>query len=684
MKNELTEKQLALTKELIEASDAYYSGKNVIMSDIEFDKGLEELKNLEKISGIVLENSPTENVGSSAVTQLKKSKHENPTLSLNKIKYKDKNDIYKWLESINNNSVLSLKLDGLTVVATYINGKLNKAVTRGNGLEGSVITHNAMFFKGLPRTIPYKEKLIVRGECTMSLSEFERVNLLAGEIYENPRNLASATIQMLDSKESRRREITFTAFDIATRFKECDSFSKSLLKLKDLGFNVVVFKDNQNKDNVMDSIEKFKSFVKTYETPTDGLVFRAESLRTYDKLGNTGHHPRGAIALKWTDETVSTTIRDIEWSVGKTGVITPVAIFDTVKMGLGSNVSRASLHNITIMENMPSTFGDKGLKIGSKAQVFMANMIIPQIASVSNDDKTIEIKIPEKCPECGSMLVLKNNNGIKTLNCVNKNCPKQQISNLLNSFSNDGLKVIGLGEKQIIDLIETKLADSGILSFYTMADKYNSEEDFPLEFINKEGWGKKKWRNIIKALEESKNTELDKFLYSLNIPLLGKDLSKKISNLLNWNALEFKEIVNDNSIKFKNFVNLLQNTEGIGDIKTNNIVDWHNKLHENKKYLEDFNKLFDILNFKEREESKDLSLQNLTFVITGSVFIYKNRDEFKKSVENRGGKVTGSVTKNTDFLVINDFNSNSSKAKKSRDLGINLITEKGFIEKFGK
>ena len=652
--------QEQLTKLLIEASEAYYNGQPALMTDLEYDRLIEDLKKMEDESGIILENSPTINVGA-VVDSLKKVKHEYPTLSLNKTKYKDREDMYKWLSTVNNEAVVSLKLDGLTVVATYENGKLKSAVTRGNGIEGSDITHNAKYFKGLPRTISYKDKLIVRGECTMTTKEFNRINELVGDLYENPRNLASATIQMLDANESRKREIEYTVFDVISDIKD---FDKELDFVKELGFDVVDY-EIVNDKNILDIIEKWKEKALNIDTPTDGLVFTARDTELYKELGNTGHHPRGAMALKWTDETKTTTIRDIEWSVGRTGVITPVAIFDSVRLGLGSNITRASLHNLTIMKKL-------GVRKNSKTEVFLANMIIPQIASVKDTDESVDIELPKICPSCGEKLTIKTNNNIETLHCLNKDCPKQNISNILNSFSKDALFVKGLGESQIEDILEQGIATTDLSTFYNLPD------NLPEELKAIDGWGDKKWSNIKKSIEESRNATIERLLIALNIPLMGHDLSKKVSKLLGYNIDSLKAILNNRS-ELEVFKDTMLQTEGIGDIKANLFYEWVKEADEEKVM-----KLINELKFEKVEINNDSSLEGVTFVITGNVYEYKNRAEFKKSVEARGGKVAGSISKKTDYLIINDLESTTSKANKARELNIPLISETDFIERFGK
>lgn len=652
-------KQKELTERLIRVSEAYYNGNIPLMTDKQFDELLDTLKGMEEQSGIVLENSPTIKVGA-VVDSLKKVKHKYPTLSLNKIKYKDKEDIYKWLETVDNEAVMSLKLDGLTVVSTYNNGKLEKAVTRGDGTQGSDVTHNALFFRGLPRTIDFKDKLIVRGECTMTMKEFKRINELVGDLYENPRNLASATIQMLDSNESRKREIVFTAFDVVS---DSGFFDEELDRIKELGINTVDY-ELVNKDNILSIIEEWKEKVKKIDIPTDGLVFTSRNIELFNKLGNTGHHPRGAIALKWTDETKTTTIRDIEWSVGRTGIITPVAIFDKVRLGLGSNVTKASLHNLSIMEKL-------GVRINSQTEIFLSNMIIPQVASVKDTKNSIDVEVPKICPSCGKELIIKEKNGIKTLHCINKDCSKQNISNILNTFSNEALFVKGLGESQIEDMLTTKVVTNKISDFYKLS------KELPEELKELNGWGPKKWSNILKGIEESRNTTLPKFLVGLNVPLLGNDLSKKMATLLG-SPDKFKLILT-NKEELDKFVDLMKNTSGIGSIKTNLFYEWVNTTDK-----EEVIDLMNELEFENTNKENNNDLKGLTFVITGSVHNFKNRKEFKAYVESKGGKVTGSVSKNTDYLIINDLNSTTSKANKARELNVPLISEDEFIKKYGK
>lgn len=694
------ENQKILTEELIRASVAYYNGQDSGMSDLEFDRKVEELRKMEAESGIVLAGSPTVNVGAVAVTALKQVRHEYPALSLDKVKYKDKEELVKWLSDIGDEdfgcAVMSWKCDGLTVILTYDNGTLTRAVTRGNGEVGSDVTHNAIFFKGVPNKIPFKGHLVVRGEALMTFEEFKKVNAENDGMYENPRNLASATIQMLDADESRKREIRFKAFelvcpeperDTALKINETDNhddcytarfMDERFCFLEQLGFDVV---DNieVNKDTVLTEIEEWKEKLKTLDYPTDGLVFSYNDVYEGWALGSTGHHPRWAVAMKWTDETVATTIRDIEWSVGKTGIITPVAVFDQVRLGLGSNVTRASLHNLSIM-------GKLGVMIGSKAEVYLANMIIPQIASCTGGDK--EISYPLTCPVCGGETYVDASKDVAVLKCINNNCAAQQVGKLMNTFSKDGLFIKGLGESQIVDLIDTRLI-TDTKDVYTLKKRFETDADTQhavAHLLSRDGWGKKKWDNLLNAIDTSRETTLQKFLYSLNVPLLGNDLSKKLSKFWHGDVNHFRVWIDSVRDEGREKALLeLMTLDGIGNEKAENLVRWAEETTAYREKYEDFLALINELEFPEpKAESSDNSLEGLTFVITGSVYEYKNRDEFKASVEARGGKVAGSVSAKTSYLVNNDVESTSGKNKKAKELGIEIISEDEFISRFGK
>ena len=678
-----------LTLKLRKAANAYYEATPVL-EDIEYDRLIDELGKMEKANGFYYKGSPSynapypgiyhdeeldrmlnENAENKAFLRVM---HEEPALSLDKVKYANRQDLITWLSTDGRDAlggVLSYKMDGLTVICTYDGGHLTRCETRGDGQTGLDITRNAVNFFGVPKDIPYKEHLVMRGEAVMSQAEFDRVNDLSGGIFENARNLVSATVQMQDAEEAKKRRVDVIAFKLVYP-KANDVLSQLLTEtgcfefLSDNGFSVVPHK-SVTKDTLLDEIEACKKRVKAYEFPTDGLVLSGEDAVNAEALGTTGHHPRGSIAMKWTDELYPTTLRDIEWSVGKTGVITPVAIFDTVRMGLGSNVTRASVHNLSIMEKL-------GLRKDAKIHTYLANLIIPQIADADGGDEAFVI--PKVCPVCGEETEVRSVNGVKTLHCNNANCAARTRGMLVNAFSRDGLDVKGLGPSQIEDLQEAKLITKYAAEIYTL--KKRTDGKLPEALASKDGWGEKSWKNLLDAVDASRKTTLQRVLYSLGIPLLGHDLSKKLTAYWESDAEKFKAYYEEPSY------DELVKIDGVGDIKARNVYDWcrFTKADAVKNMM--FNVLMDELQIAKPEKKAEETLGKMTFVITGDVHIYKNRDEFKASVEARGGKVSGSVSKKTDYLVINDLTSTTGKAQKARELGVPMISEDQFVEKFGK
>ena len=687
--------QALLTRELSEAASAYYNTGTAKMSDLEYDGKLEKLQAMERGSGIVYDISPTVRVGAEVVDVLKKDRHETPALSLDKIKYADREDLAGWAGG--RNVAVSWKMDGLTVVLTYDGGRLVKAVTRGNGTEGSVITHNAVFFEGVPLSIPYKGHLAVRGEAVMTYPEFERVNAENGGIYENPRNLASATIQMLDANESRKRGIRFYAFKLVSpaageaaslvslpgeekAYVDLNDEHGRILWLESLGFGTVFMRSMfEGKSitgaNILDVVEKFKSELEGLDYPTDGLVISYSDAAYAAGLGSTGHHDRGSIALKWTDETAGTTVRGVDWSVGKTGVITPVAVFDTVRLGAGSNISRASLHNLSVMRNIPySGDGERRGKImkGSRVQVYLANMIIPQIARIDADGDT-EFEIPERCPVCGAKTEIASNNGVDVLMCVNPDCMAKHLKRLAVFASKDGANIEGLSESRIGDLVSEGFVRTAA-DFYSLKDNTSALD----ALRQSEGWGEKSVANLLDAIEKSRKITLENFLFSLSVPLLGHDLSKKLNTFFGGDVNRFLDFV-----KFPD-EEALSRMEGVGPVKAGSVCGWCREVNADPGKHADFGALVLALRFAVPEETSEQSLEGMTFVITGSVHEYANRDEFRASVEKRGGKVSGSVSAKTDFLVNNDAASTSGKNRKAKELGIPVISEDEFIARFGK
>lgn len=697
-------KQKELTEKLRKAADAYYNFGDSGMSNNEYDRLYDVLMRMEKESGIIYPGSPTANVGSETMDDLDKVEHEQPTLSLSKFKDESREEeLPKFLGG--REAFVSWKMDGLTIVATYDNGRLTRAVTRGDGHVGSDVTHNARYFEGLPAGIPFKGHLVVRGEAVMSYAEFERINSEIEDPYENPRNLAAATVQMLDSRESRKRKISFKAFQLVTPAPEkmFPLMSERMDWLMTQGFDVVensyerdgkIFGSNGSirECGIIDEIDVWENMIGDLEFPSDGLVITFNDQVYAESLGNTGRHSRGSIALKWTDETVTTTLRSIVWSVGKTGVITPVGNFDPVRLGAGSTVVRASLHNVSVMENIPEADGLPGrMMIGSAVEVGLANMIIPQIFSYHCRENTMPIIIPKACPVCGAPTELRANKGVKTLHCTNASCAARRMGLLMNTFSRDALYAKGLGESQIADLLRAGLVDRTPASFFKMSEKVKKDRDAFAAYedlMEEDGWGVKKWENIVSALEAARSTTLQKFLYGLNIQLLGNDLSKKFSAYWKGKVENFMAFVDFAAEDPVPALEELTALDGVGAGKAMPLIEWAQTVRPGTRERDDLEALigclaFDSSMYDEKEEGAAF-LKGLTFVITGAVHRYKNRDEFKASVEARGGKVAGSVSKKTDYLVNNDVDSTSGKNKKAKELGIPVISEDGFIEKFGK
>ena len=696
--NKTLEEQKALTEKLAAASDAYYyPGKAEKMTNHEFDRLEAKLKEMESETGIIFPNSPTVKVGGVDVGYLKKSRHEQPALSLDKLKYEQREDLKKFLKG--KDASVSWKMDGLTLVVTYDNGNLTTVVTRGtDGVEGNVVTHNALFFEGIPYQIPYKGHLVVRGEAVMAYKEFERINSGLEDPYENPRNLAGATVMMLDSSESKKRKISFLAFELVIPAPGesmgdivLDTVEQRMRWIEEQGIGTVEYVSNVPAEKVTAEIEKWKERITTLPFPTDGLVITFEDQVYARSLGSTGHHARGSMALKWTDETVTTTLRTVEWSVGKTGVITPVAIFDSVRLGAGSTVTRASLHNISVMKNIPEADGNPGhMMIGSRIEVGLANMIIPQVFGFhAKGEDQKEINIPEVCPVCGHPVENRDNDGVQTLHCVNRSCSARRLGQLLNTFGKDALDVTGLGESQIIDLMEVGLVDHTPASFFRLGDRDAVEAaDAYDELMRMDGWGVKKWENLLAAIEKSRNTTLKRFLYGLNIQFLGNDLSKKLSAYWKGSVEAFMKFVDFAAETPAAALEEIVALEGVGEGKATPLIEWAATVRPGTEERGNLEALIGFLTFDssmyDEKETAAASLNGLTFVITGAVHRYENRDEFKAFVEARGGKVSGSVSKKTDFLVNNDVTSTSGKNKKAKELGIPIISEDEFIERYGK
>lgn len=642
--------KLLLMKEKIkilnEANKAYYQEDREIMSNYEYDKLYDELKKLEEETGLVLSNSPTIRVGYELLSNLPKERHESPMLSLDKTK--EVSALKEWLGD--RVGLLSWKLDGLTLVVTYEGGRLTKAVTRGNGEIGEVVTNNARVFANIPLTIPYKGNLVIRGEAVISYSDFNKLNDRIPETegkYKNPRNLCSGSVRQLNNKITAERNVRFYAFslvkaDIDFRNSRADQLSW----LKDQGFSVVEFK--RVTFDIEEAVRWFEDRIGENDLPSDGLVLTFDDIKYGESLGSTAKFPRDSIAFKWKDEIKETRLLEIEWSASRTGLINPIAIFEPVELE-GTTVSRASVHNLSIMEDLE-------LGLGDTISVYKANMIIPQISD--NLTRSNNIEVPKSCPVCGGETIIKNDNDIKTLYCINDECLAKQIKSFTHFVSRDALNVEGLSEATIEKLIAKGLVKELADIFHL--DRYKDV------ITRMEGFGEKSFSNLINSINKARKTTAARLLYSFGITNIGLSNAKIISRKFDddWSK-----------IQNANFDQLIE-ISGIGDIMARSYVEFF--ADEKKKTIVE-----DVLKEVEIEVSTQISseqiFENYTFVITGSVDHFKNRDELKAAIEERGGKVTGSVTSKTNYLINNDNLSNSSKNKKAKELGIEIITEEEFI-----
>ena len=652
-KSEAKKRIEELIEILSKASEAYYNEDREIMSNFEYDKLYDELKSLEDEYDIHLSNSLTQNVGFAAAEFLPKVRHEKPMLSLDKTK--DREVLKDFLGD--KEGVLSYKLDGLTIVLHYEDGKFVSGVTRGNGEIGEDVSNNIPAFMNVPLKISYKGHLILRGEAIITYSDFEKINneIAEGiEKYKNPRNLCSGSVRQLDPNITKKRNVRLVIFSLVEigtdkKTKEEEKINKTyesqLDFLDELGFTTVTHK-KVNKDNILETIEWYAEDVKVNDYPSDGLVLIFNDIEYGISLGTTSKFPRNALAFKWQDETAETTLREIEWSPSRTGLINPVAIFDTVELE-GTNVSRASLHNISIMEELK-------LGIGDKIKVFKANMIIPQVEE--NLTKSNTFKVPTKCPVCGSKTIVKNNDGVKTLVCENEACPIKHIKSFENFVSRNCMNIEGIS----IATIETFI-EKGFIGEY--ADLYKLEK-YKDEIVKIDGFGEKSYENIIKAVDESRETECYRVINSLgilgigtaNAKLLAKHFEDDFDKLMSANAEELKAI------------------DEIGPVLAKSIEDYF-KDKKNKKIVDD---LLKEVKIKKTKKSGNLKLSGMTFVITGSLNNYENRDALVKVIEDNGGKSASSVSKNTTYLINNDTTSNSTKNKKAKELNIPIISEEDF------
>lgn len=640
-------------KELVEllnkAGKSYYSEGRELMSNYEYDALYDELGMLEKETGYILSNSPTVNVGYEVLSELPKERHESPMLSLDKTKSPEA--LAEWLGS--QKGLLSWKLDGLTIVLTYDNGQLQKAVTRGNGEVGEIITNNARVFKNVPVTIPFKGKLVLRGEAIITYSDFERINEQIPEAdakYKNPRNLCSGSVRQLNNEITAQRNVHFFAFTLVSA-QDVDfdnSRQRQFEWLKDQGFSVVEYK-MVTKDTILDTIEWFEKTIVTNDFPSDGLVILYDDIAYGDSLGRTAKFPRNAMAFKWTDETAETTLREIEWSASRTGLINPVAVFDPVELE-GTQVSRASVHNISIVESLK-------LGIGDRIKVFKANMIIPQIAE--NLTQSGNLEIPEVCPVCGGKTQIKQVNDVKTLYCINEDCQAKHVKSFAHFVSRDALNIDGLSEATL-----EKFIQHGFLKNF--CDLYHLEK-FRDEIIALDGFGEKSYENLLTSVENSRNTTLPKFIYGLGIANVGLSNAKMIVQAL---GNDIEKIIHAGRQE-------LEKIDGVGAV----IADTFASYFENEKNKEEFYKLLQEMHIEKAQDNQNNQiLTGKVFVITGSLEHFENRNQLKERIEQLGGKVTGSVTGKTSYLINNDSHSTSSKNKTAAKLGVPVITENEFLE----
>lgn len=645
--------KLQLMREKIQvlnrAAKAYYEENREIMSNLEYDRLYDELSELERQTGIVLSGSPTVRVGYEAADSLPKERHEKPMLSLDKTK--DVATLKQWLGR--EKGLLSWKLDGLTIVLTYEGGKLVKAVTRGNGEVGEVVTNNARVFVNIPLEIPFRGELILRGEAVIGYDDFNELNSRLTEIetrYKNPRNLCSGSVRQLNNKVTAERNVHFFAFGVvrAEGVDFANSRKVQLNWLSEQGFDVIPYREVDS-ENLEECVNWFSEHVERYGFPSDGLVLIYDDIRYGESLGSTAKFPRDSIAFKWRDEIRETKLLEVEWSASRTGLINPIAVFEPVELE-GTTVSRASLHNISIMEGLE-------LGVGDEIRVYKANMIIPQVAE--NLTRSGTVRIPENCPVCSEHTYIRQENGVKVLYCTNEECPAKHIKAYTHFVSRDAMNIDGLSEATV-----EKFLAKGLI--HEPADIFRIEKH-KAEIVEMEGFGEKSYQNLVDSVNRARNTDAVRLLYSLGIPNIGLSNAKAICKHFgyDWKAIQ--------SATYDELIQIY----GIGHVMAKAYVDFF----ENEKNLRMVEDILTEINLEEVDiPAGGMFLENLTFVITGSVEHYKNRNELKAAIEEKGGKVTDSVTKKTDYLINNDSLSNSSKNKKAKELGVPIITEEQLVQ----
>ena len=674
MENKQQRMQQMVTK-LNEARRTYEQESHSIMSDFEYDKLYDELAQLERELGVTLSTSPTVNVGYQVVSELPKEQHEKPMLSLDKTK--EVSALGDFLGE--REGVLSWKLDGLTVVLTYQNGQLVKGVTRGNGEVGEVITNNVKTFKSLPLQIPYLEELIVRGEAVISYSDFARLNEQIEEVdakYKNPRNLCSGSVRQLNSEITAKRNVHFVGFAIirSGTIEEENHASKVGIRgveiqsapltsrlensrklqldwLEKQGFQVVEH-FLVNKENVEEVVESFSRRVADFDLPTDGLVLTYDDISYGESLGSTSKFPRDSLAFKWADELKETTLKEVEWNASRTGLINPVAIFEPVDLE-GTSVSRASVHNLSIMEELE-------LGIGDKVEVYKANMIIPQIAS--NLTRSGNITPPTHCPVCGTETTVAMDMGSKTLRCSNPHCQAKAIKTFNLFVSRDALNIEGLSEATIGKFVERGFIKD-IPDFFHLSR-------FKDEIVEMEGFGEKSYNNLIDSLEKARHTTLPKLIYGLGINHVGLATAKEICKAIGYDSNRLMAMTYEE----------LNEVDGVGSVIAKSVTEYFADDYNRNNFI----RLLDEVEIAQDTVQEEQTFAGQTFVITGNVHHFANRNEIKEIIESRGGKVSGSVSAKTNYLINNEITSASSKNKKAKELGVPILSEENFLEMLGQ
>ena len=645
------EDKITRMKELInilnKASELYYQKNTIMMTDYEYDHLYDELVELEKETNMTLSNSPTINVEPEISSSLKQVEHPSPMLSL--AKTKKVSELENFLGD--KEGLLSWKLDGLTIVLTYEDGKLISGVTRGTGIIGELVTENVKQFKNVPLTIPYKGRLVLRGEAIIKYSDFNRMNEELGDgssQYKNPRNLCSGSVRQLDSSITAKRCVNCIIFALIESSTNVSNLKSECFDwLKNQGFEVVEHY-KVTKNTVKEQVLMFKEKVKEYDIPSDGLVITYDDIAYGNSLGTTAKFPKHSLAFKWKDETVATTLRKVDWLVSRTGLINPVAVFDPVELE-GTIVSRASVHNVSILEGLK-------LGIGDTIMVYKANMIIPQIASNSTQSGNLEI--PDRCPVCGSKASIISNSDVKYLYCMNDFCKAKLIKRLSLFVSRNAMNIDGIS-----DMILNKLITEKIVNNYK--DLYHLDR-YKDKIIAFDGFGEKSYSNMINSIEKSRHVKLANFIYALGIPDIGFSRAKLICNHFNN---DFNKISN---LTYEE----LSNISGVGDVIAKEWID----TFSNPDFIEELKELKEEIDIQKASTNSNKDLDGLTFVITGSLNKFTNRDTMIEFIEEHGGKVVTSISSKVNYLINNDITSTSTKNNKAKELGINIIDEDKFLE----